>query len=311
MDDFEKEMKLLTIDESADHLGQLEEILNTKDYNEINSDDIDTIFRIAHSIKGNTRASGYEEIAEISHSYESKLSKVKEAGNGFTEEMYNLSLVYLDTLNDAISILKNDIEAKLDLGKFKNALVNPIRVSLAAEVPTEEILKDGEAPNIQQIQAQPETESSRKVLNLNKVENSKDEIENTKEVKKGAMHILIVDDDLDIQEVVKDHIETRFEDVSFVLKANGQDALNAVADDKFDMIICDFMMPILDGVSFIELMRSHKGLNQYTPIIFLSGYRPSVDGSSSVWENVFFMDKPFNPNKLIYYIKCGISAKAA
>lgn len=263
MNDLEYELKQATLNELEDHLGELGEILNHQQYEDLNADDFDKIFRIVHSIKGNTRAAGFDQIAEVSHKYESKMIHVKSEDEKYTKAMHEMSLTYLDKLSESLEYLKKDFNAVLDLNELDNLI----------ETISSQTVKSSQSKEV--------------------------------EVDDNDITTLIVDDDRDVQEIVQTYISGHFNS-NFQLELNGQDALDKATAHKFDIIICDYKMPVLDGKKFIEKIRSNEGPNQYTPIIFLSGYRPKLEADENMWKNVFFIEKPFAEHKLIYYIKCSL-----
>lgn len=62
--------------------------------------------------------------------------------------------------------------------------------------------------------------------------------------------ILLVEDDPTLREVY--HLVLSTEPYDIVVANNGQEALAKVAKDTFDLILLDLMMPVLDGVGFLE-----------------------------------------------------------
>jgi CheY-like chemotaxis protein len=79
--------------------------------------------------------------------------------------------------------------------------------------------------------------------------------------------ILIVDDELGIVEV----LEFLLSDAGFSVKSalNGQDALAALEEGIPDLVILDYMMPILDGLAVIAAMRSNQKYSDI-PVILTS-----------------------------------------
>lgn len=269
MEELEKELKLATLNELEDHLSELSDILYSKSYEYFDADDFDKIFRIVHSIKGNTRASGYAEIADVSHIYESQLIKVRTAEEEYTEGFHDLSLSFLHQLTDSLEILNADMEALIDLSALKD------------------ILETGPIEHEQTHDAVAEVQSVKAAS------------------PQANLKVLIIDDDHDVQEIIQSYIEHSFEG-NFTLEENGRHGLDVCQSEKFDVIICDYKMPILDGKEFIASLRNGLNPNKKTPIIFLSGYRPQLQADGSVWENVFFIEKPCTESKLVYYVKCAV-----
>jgi CheY-like chemotaxis protein len=92
--------------------------------------------------------------------------------------------------------------------------------------------------------------------------------------------ILIVDDEFGILEV----LEFILRDAGFVVKSalNGQDALARLEEGAPDLVILDYMMPILDGTGVIKAMRATPKYS-VIPIILTSALhertiRKSCDG---------------------------------
>lgn len=69
----------------------------------------------------------------------------------------------------------------------------------------------------------------------------------------GPADILVVDDDVDVRGLVLILLEAEGHHV--IEAADGQIALDALASGRaIDLIILDMMMPVMDGVTFLENM---------------------------------------------------------
>ena len=111
-------------------------------------------------------------------------------------------------------------------------------------------------------------------------------------------HILIVDDDKGIRDLVKQYLN---ENNFLVTTANSaEDAKNKTNVIKFDLIILDIMMPGKSGLEFTK--ESKNKLN--TPIILLTAKgEPTerVEGLESGADD--YLPKPFEPKELILRIR--------
>lgn len=108
-------------------------------------------------------------------------------------------------------------------------------------------------------------------------------------------NILVVEDDKDLNGLIC----TCFENNNFNASAcyNGLEALELFEKNKFDIILSDIMMPVLDGFSFVEKIRNQ---NTNIPIIFMTarddkfskqlGYKIGIDD---------YIVKPFDIDELI------------
>ncbi len=259
MEDLELELKQSAITELEDHLHELSDLLNNKDVKTISVDDIDQIFRIVHSIKGNCKASGFDSIAHLSHIFESKLIKVRSGVSGYSETFHELNLLFLDNLSDALDLLKIDMDASLNFDEI-----------------------------------------------YSKLESFSDQTnQNTESKTQDKLNILIIDDDQNVLEIISTYISENF-NANIRQDINGQDGIASCDEQKFNAIICDYKMPKIDGKEFIKMLRSGNSINKNTPIIFLSGFRPTITGDAQTWREVFFLEKPFEEAKLVYYMRCSL-----
>ena len=85
------------------------------------------------------------------------------------------------------------------------------------------------------------------------------------------MKILVVEDSPQVAETVMDYLELAGHRVDCAY--HGQAALQLLAEQRFDVIIMDVMMPRLDGLRTVERLRS-DGIA--TPVLFLTA-RDSLD----------------------------------
>jgi len=79
--------------------------------------------------------------------------------------------------------------------------------------------------------------------------------------------ILLVDDDRALRELMKMSLEVEGHDT--VIAENGKRAVTLVDQQKFDLIILDLVMPLMDGICFIRWLRQEK--HSETPVLIMSG----------------------------------------
>lgn len=85
--------------------------------------------------------------------------------------------------------------------------------------------------------------------------------------------ILLIDDEPEILEILERSLVEDFR----VLKAtNGQDGLDLLRKELPDLVICDIMMPKLDGMEFLHLMKGDKKL-AHIPVIMLTAKMDEED----------------------------------
>ncbi len=107
--------------------------------------------------------------------------------------------------------------------------------------------------------------------------------------------ILILDDEKEIRELLRDFLGNRYE---IAEAANGREAIELMRVRMPMIIICDIIMPVMNGVEFLKIMKEQE-LTRHIPIILLS--------SKSTVENQIeglevgadaYLSKPFHPRHL-------------
>jgi len=113
--------------------------------------------------------------------------------------------------------------------------------------------------------------------------------------------ILVIDDDKDILNIIKVHIEQYGFKVFTV--TNGKLALDFIKTNGLpDLIICDILMPVMDGWDFLNNFRKEY-VNNNIPIILLSSSK-DIDIILKGYDCgiLRYLTKPFNLKKLLNYI---------
>lgn len=114
-------------------------------------------------------------------------------------------------------------------------------------------------------------------------------------------HILIVDDEMKIREIIKKYAIFEGHEVSEA--SCGLDAVSICRDKQFDIIILDIMMPDLDGFSVCKEIR--KVCN--TPVIMLSARGEEYDKIHGFEVGVDdYVVKPFSPKELMLRVSAII-----
>ena len=84
--------------------------------------------------------------------------------------------------------------------------------------------------------------------------------------------ILLVEDEENLHEALKLNLELEHYEV--VSAFDGTQALKAIQQEYFDLIILDVMLPGIDGINVTEIIRLQ---NNETPILILSAKNSSAD----------------------------------
>ena len=113
-----------------------------------------------------------------------------------------------------------------------------------------------------------------------------------------AAPILVVDDDPKIVSLVKTYLER--EGFRVVAAADGQSALRAFTDSDPGLIVLDLMLPELDGLALMRIIRERSNV----PIVMLSARAQVADRVYGIHEGADdYLAKPFSPAELVVRVK--------
>ncbi len=108
-------------------------------------------------------------------------------------------------------------------------------------------------------------------------------------------NILLVEDEENLHEALKLNLE--LEGYEITSAYDGNEAIKAIKDEYFDLIIMDVMLPGIDGISVTENVRLQ---NNEVPILILSARTTSADRVLGLKKGADdYMAKPFNLEELL------------
>jgi DNA-binding response OmpR family regulator len=121
-----------------------------------------------------------------------------------------------------------------------------------------------------------------------------------------SKRILIVDDEEVIRKFLKIHLNKLGYEVTEA--EDGQKAIDRIGERKFDLIICDVMMPNKNGWEVVKEVKSNPKLDQI-PIILLTAKNDDVDMFKGYELGAdYYMTKPFTKDQLLYGLKLMFEA---
>lgn len=111
--------------------------------------------------------------------------------------------------------------------------------------------------------------------------------------------VLLVEDEENLSDALKLNLELEGYEVTPVY--DGAQALKAVKNEYFDLIILDIMLPELDGISVCESIRLQ---NNEVPVLMLSARNSSADRVLGLKKGADdYLTKPFNLEELLLRVK--------
>lgn len=112
--------------------------------------------------------------------------------------------------------------------------------------------------------------------------------------------VLVIDDDPDIRLFLKLALEEFYEVAS---AENGLVGIAMMEQFVPDIIVCDVVMPVMNGLETVEAIRKHPKFKQ-VPVFFLTGEKhPSLPAAAKEAGGNLFLPKPIDPTKLLHYIE--------
>jgi two-component system OmpR family response regulator len=114
----------------------------------------------------------------------------------------------------------------------------------------------------------------------------------------SVKHILVVDDEARIREVVEYALDR--EGFRVTLAADGQEALAIAERDDPDLVVLDVMLPEIDGLEVCRRLRR----TSRAPVLFLSSRAEEVDrivGLELGGDD--YLTKPFSPRELVARVR--------
>ena len=115
--------------------------------------------------------------------------------------------------------------------------------------------------------------------------------------------ILVVEDDYGIRDLIE--LTLKMENYTTITAKDGEEALNKIENEKFDLILLDIMIPKIDGFKLIRMIDDKS-----VPVIFLSAKSQVQDkilGLKLGAED--YITKPFEPLELLARIEVVLRRK--
>jgi CheY-like chemotaxis protein len=127
-------------------------------------------------------------------------------------------------------------------------------------------------------------------------------VSNAEESTSTSIKVLVVEDNEVNQLIINRVLKARNYQVS--MASNGQQAINQLESNYFDIVLMDIQMPVMDGYDAIQYIRNSGKPFQHIPIIALTAYaiKSEIEKCMDAGANDF-VSKPFQANDLINKIE--------
>jgi len=113
--------------------------------------------------------------------------------------------------------------------------------------------------------------------------------------------ILVVDDEQEIAELVRDYLQK--EGYEVILAYDGEEAIQIYRESKLSLAILDIMLPGVEGTEICRIIRSESPI----PVIMLSAKSGDIDKILSLGLGADdYITKPFSPTELVARVKAQL-----
>ncbi len=121
--------------------------------------------------------------------------------------------------------------------------------------------------------------------------------------------ILVIEDETDVRDSIVDILNA--EDFIVDSAADGAEGLALIAEFQPDLVLCDIMMPVLDGYGVLQRVRS-QDTTKTLPFIFLTAKADKADMRTGMNLGANdYLTKPFTHDDLLSMIQARLGVKQA
>ncbi len=119
--------------------------------------------------------------------------------------------------------------------------------------------------------------------------------------------ILLVDDSKIILQILRSHLADW--GITQVSQAtNGYEALSALEEERFDLVLLDWVMPKMNGMQVLRLLRTKEGINREVTVIMVTAEAHKENIVLALKEGINdYVVKPFNPEMLKVKVESALA----
>ena len=119
--------------------------------------------------------------------------------------------------------------------------------------------------------------------------------------------VLVVDDDPQVLRLMRVNLELEGYDV--VSAPDGEEALEAVVTEHPDVVVCDVMMPGVDGLTVLRNLRANPKTSKI-PFVVVSAKAQRSDVKAALDMGADkYITKPFDPQELLDAVEHLLNTK--
>lgn len=118
--------------------------------------------------------------------------------------------------------------------------------------------------------------------------------------------ILIVDDDMTLRELYEERVKA--EGYTILSASDGEEAIDKALKEKPDLILLDIMMPKINGIDVMKMLRE-KEETKSIPIIILTALVQEIDKVKDMMKpyDAYLIKSEIMPKDVVEKIKSSLS----
>lgn len=299
--DIDKIIKQEFLLEAKELLEDLEEGLLELERSPDDVEVVGKLFRVAHTIKGSGYAAKFDHLASLAHVFENLLGLIRSGIAECDSSVSDALLAGADKLKDYVGVLEGDPNARLDVDEVVAQLESETArfVSSSPDGVTESTDSGfgffDDEPEASKPGSSASAESNKNTI-------SKATRRRAHLSMFDSIDVVICDDEEPIRELLVEILEMEFGDSITIRQAeSGVEALELISARSPDVVITDLKMPEMDGLEFLQALRS-KSID--IPAIMVSGHASREHIVSLIKLGVYdFIDKPFDQDLISLGVK--------
>ena len=119
--------------------------------------------------------------------------------------------------------------------------------------------------------------------------------------------ILIIEDEAAIRRVLVKILSEENNAYELTQAQDGQEGIEKIRDQDFDLVLCDIKMPKMDGV---EVLQAAKKIKPETPMVMISGHGDLDTAVQTMRLGAFdYISKPPDLNRLLNTVRIALNSK--
>ena len=130
---------------------------------------------------------------------------------------------------------------------------------------------------------------------------SQDAAPTTPAARDDRPRVVLADDNADMRDYVRRLLEDRY---AVEVVVDGEEALTAIRTKRPDLVLTDVMMPRLDGLALLQIIRADPGLRDLPVILLSARAGEEVEGRTAGADD--YLIKPFSARELVARIGAAL-----